>query len=246
MLNAQKYTYKLNIHKSNGEYGFATAVAISNNGKLITAFHNINNSSSITATDYKGKVFSVKLGNISIKDDLAYIHINTNNIPYSKLDIHTPKLGNDIYLLNSENLLLKGIISKVKADGVIINVEISKGTSGSGIFTDSNKLLAIALNKDYLDKTSFGSGVDKLKNITSKFTNTQVSYKKSNKANYDYSYCQNKDDLAIWEKYSKSKNPNIQELHAIFLGLCEKVKRKDLTTEKAQFIYIQAKDRLLK
>lgn len=64
--------------------------------------------------------------------------------------------------------------------------------------------------------------------------------------NYDYSYCENEDDLAIWKKNSKSDNLAVQELHALFLGLCQKVKNRDLNTDKAQLIFEDRRNRLLK
>lgn len=93
-----------------------------------------------------------------------------------------------------------------------------------------------------LDNTSFGATVNVFKTIADKYKLAQLQNQSSN--NYDYSYCQNEDDLAVWSKYAKSSNLNIQEYHALFLGLCEKVKNRDLTTEQAQIIFMKAKERL--
>ena len=62
--------------------------------------------------------------------------------------------------------------------------------------------------------------------------------------NYDHSYCYDKEDLLVWDKFSTSDDLRIQEFHAIFLGLCEKVKRKNLTTEAAQYIFEETRTRL--
>jgi len=63
--------------------------------------------------------------------------------------------------------------------------------------------------------------------------------------NYDNSHCYDKADLKIWANNAKSKDPGIQEFHAIFIGLCKKVEDRDLTTEEAQLIFESARTRLI-
>jgi hypothetical protein len=64
--------------------------------------------------------------------------------------------------------------------------------------------------------------------------------------NYDTSYCHDKHDLAIWNKFATSPNLKVQALHALFLGLCIKVEHHDLTTDQAQLIFETSKKRLLR
>ncbi|MCK9490733.1 MAG: serine protease [Sulfurimonas sp.] len=239
---AQKLTYRLDVQTVDGIKGLGTAVAISSDGKLITAYHNVDSAKSVVVVDYKGNQHNVTIGEISVEHDLAYLYIEAKEISFAKLSTTTPKLADDIHVLSYDNLLLKGIVSKVEENGVIINVEISKGTSGGGIFNSKNELVAVALNKDMLDNTSFGATVNVFKSIIDKYKPLQLQKSSSN--NYDHSYCQNEDDLAVWSKHAKSSNLNIQEYHALFLGLCEKVKNRDLTTEQAQIIFMKANKRL--
>jgi hypothetical protein len=237
-------TYTVKVTTKDNKVGYGTAVAISSNGKLVTAYHNIDSYKKITVLLQDHKQYSVKVGKISIKNDLAYLYINVKKIPYVKMVKHT-QLGEDVYILGYENLLLKGIISKNNKDSIIINVEAEKGMSGGGVFNTKNELVAILLDKDYLDKTSYAVKTNQFPTIAKKFVYKKrlLSLGKSN--NYDNSYCYDKNELSIWAKYAKSSNPNTQELHALFLGLCQKVGNRDLTTEEAQYIFNRARKRLI-
>ena len=239
----QQVTYKLNIKTIDDKEGTATAVALSSDGKLITAYHNIDSAKNIVAVDNKGNKYNATIGKISESNDLAYIYIDAIDISFANLSMQEEKLANDVYILNNENLLLKGILSKIEKSGIVINVEISKGTSGAGVFNSHNELVAIALSKDRLDNTSFAASVNILRDIKDNYVQKKELLKGSN--NYDYSYCENKDDLAIWNKNAKSDSLAIQEFHALFLGLCQKVKNRDLTTEEAQIIFEESRKRLI-
>jgi len=239
---AQQVTYEVRVKTKNGMAGSGTAVALSSTGKLITAYHNIDSYKSILVIDSESNEYNATVGHISIKNDLAYLYIDTKNKPFVSLAKNI-ELGDDVYVLSYDNLLLKGIISKNNSTNVILNVEAQKGTSGGGVFNSNNELVAILLQKDYLDKTSYAVKPNTFKDITQEFV-----YKKEllnlDSNNYDNSYCYDKDDLKIWAKYAKSKDQKVQELHAIFLGLCQKVEDKDLTTEEAQFIFEESRSRL--
>ena len=80
------------------------------------------------------------------------------------------------------------------------------------------------------------------KDIVEEFTYQETLDMKSN--NYDYSYCTTDETLNSWKKIIKSGNIKTHTLHAIFLGLCEKVKRKDMTTEEADYIFFENRKRL--
>lgn len=180
---------------------------------------------------------------VSKEDDLAFLQIDVKDIAYAKFAKKKPELGDDIYLLSAEPLLLKGIISKIKNDGFMLNVEIPKGSSGGGIFNTNNELIAIALHKDYLNKTSYGVSTTLFKNVKNEYLpSNQLKSLQGN--NYDYSHCEDERDLAIWNKHAKSSQLEIQEFPALFVGLCEKVKNRDLTTEQAQLIFENSRNRL--
>ena len=239
---AQIVTYEVRVVTKDNVRGSGTAIALTGSGKLVTAYHNIDSYKSIIVIDSEAKEYNATVGKISIKNDLAYLYIDVKDKPFVTLAKDT-ELGEDIHLLSYENLLLKGILSQDKPKSVILNVEAKKGTSGGGIFNDKNELVAILLHKDYLDKTSYAVKPILFNEITQDFI-----YKKEllnlDSNNYDNSYCYDKDDLKIWAKNAKSKDPKIQEFHALFLGLCKKVENKDMTTEEAQFIFEQTRVRL--
>ncbi len=240
---AQEVTYEVKVTTLDNKVSSGTAIALSSDGKLITAYHNIDAYKIITIVDFRGKEYSATVGKISVKNDLAYLYIDVTQIPYVKL-ANDLSLGDDVYMLSYDNLLLKGIISQNKINTVIVNVEINKGASGGGVFNNKNELIAILLNKDLLDKTSLAVKPSLFNSIAESF-----KYKKEllkiGSNNYNNSYCYNKEELKIWEKYAKSDDIAIQELHAIFIGLCKKVEKRDLTTESAQFIFESARSRLI-
>ncbi len=239
---AQSVTYEVKITNDNNISGSGTAVAISSDGTLITAYHNIETYKSIKVIDNNSKEYAARVGNISVDNDLAYLYIDAKNIPYAKLS-NELELGKDIYMLSYENLLLAGIVSQIKQNGIVLNIEAKRGTSGGGIFNEKNELVAVLLRKDILDKTSFATIPKMFTTITQKYkAKEELLNLDSN--NYDYSFCEDEDELIIWNKYAKSKDPRIQEYHALFLGLCEKVKNRDLTTEHAQFIFEHTRIRL--
>lgn len=64
---------------------------------------------------------------------------------------------------------------------------------------------------------------------------------------YDTSNCQGGEELK-WNKLVKkySNDINIQELHALWLGLCIKVKRHELTSNQADIIFSIAQERVVK
>lgn len=227
---------------STGAKGAATAVAIDSKGKLITAYHNIDSYNTIKAINSKGKVFDVSVGKISPEYDLAYLYIDAENIPYAPLSKKV-SLGEDLYLLSYEDLLLKGIASQIHESTILLNFEAKKGSSGGGVFNTKNELVAILSSKDYLDKTSRAIRVTMFDTITEVFSHKKELLNLDSN-NYDNSYCYDEDDLKLWKRYAKSDDPKIQEYHALFLGLCQKVEDRDITTEEAQYIFERTRQRL--
>jgi len=239
---AQSVTYEVRITDDNNITKSAKAVAISSNGTLVTAYSNIESHTNIKVIDKKNNEYAVRIGKISVENDLAYIHIDANNIPFAKL-AGSMQIGEDIYMLSYENLLLTGILSQIKINGIIVDMEAKEGTHGGGVFNEKNELVAILLRKDLVDKTSFAATTNMFTKVTQKYEE-EKELLNSDSDSYDYSFCDNKDELIIWNKYAKSPNLRMQELHALFLGLCKKVKNRDLTMEHAQFIFERSKLRL--
>jgi len=109
---AQRVTYEVRVVTKDGIKGSGTAIALSSNGKLVTAYHNIDSYKSILVIDSEANKYNATVGHISAKNDLAYLYIDTKDKPFVPLAKET-ELGEDIYLLSYENLLLKGIVSQV-------------------------------------------------------------------------------------------------------------------------------------
>ena len=227
---AQEITYEVKVIKKNNTIRSGTAIEINKDGKLITAYHYIVSYKDIKIVGSNSMEYNVTVGKVSIDNDLAYLYIDVKDIPFVRLADNID-LGEDIYLLSYDNLLLTGIISQIKDNGILLNIEAKKCTSGGGVFNNKNELVAILLSKDILYKTSFAATTKSFQKITQNYHEKAKLNLDTN--NYDYSYCNDKDDLKLWNKYSKSNDLKVQEFHALFIGLCEKVKNKDLTTEMA-------------
>lgn len=239
----KKVTYQLEIKNDDNIVVLASAVALSRDGKLVTAYHNIDLAKSIIAIDYKGTEYKVSVGKVSAENDLAYLYIDGKNIDFTKVSLQKNILGDKFFILNSENLLLEAMVSKVKNNVLIINTEFEKATSGAGVFNARNELVAIALRKDVIVNTSSAAPVHIFKEIKNEYKKKSKVLSFDN-SNYDTSDCENEDNLAVWNKHAKSSDLYIQELHALFLGLCQKINNRDLTTDEAQIIYESSYKRL--
>lgn len=239
---AQSVTYEVKVTTRKDIKSSGTAVAIASNGTLITTYHNIARYKKIEVVNDQGKTFPVRVGKVSLDHDLAYLYIDAKNIPYAKV-AKDSKLGQDVYILSHDGLLLSGIASQVKRNSVVINVEARKGTSGGGVFNKNNELISILVTKDILDKTSTSVRANMFGKITQEYKEQKSTHK--DMKDYDTNYCYNKDDSHVWKEHAKSKDLNMQELHALFIGLCNKVENRDITADQAQFIFESVRHRLL-
>jgi len=63
---------------------------------------------------------------------------------------------------------------------------------------------------------------------------------------YDTSYCHGEEEQ-VWNNIIKNDpyNMSVQELHAIWLGLCIKVEKHQLTTNQAEDIFHKAKNKVI-
>ncbi|MBC8237223.1 MAG: trypsin-like peptidase domain-containing protein [Helicobacteraceae bacterium] len=232
----KQVTYQLKIQTEDNTISVATAVALSRNGKLVTAYHNIDAAKSIVAVDYKGAEYNVKLGEVSVENNLAYLYAEVKNIDFAKISLQKNIPGDKVFILNAKNFLLEAMVSKIKNNVLIINTEFEKDTSGAGVFNARNELVAIALSKDVIINTLSARPVNVFKEIKNTYQKKPEALSFDN-SDYDTSDCENEDNLAIWNKHAKSSDLYIQELHALFLGLCQKINHRDLTTDEAQIIY---------
>ena len=242
---AQAVTYKVEVLTNNNEHNGGTAVALSSDGKLVTAFHVIDDYKSIKLVTHSGQEYKATVGKVSVKNDLAFLHIDAKDIPYAHLR-EQKRLGERVYVLSFEDLLLSSNIAQIKPTGIVLNLDTKPGTSGGGVFDEKNHLVGILLREDILHDTSFAVSVEQLSSVTEPY---RVRVDKKSIAltkNYDTSYCHDKEDLAVWSRLSKSPNLKVQELHALYIGLCTKVEHHDLTTDQAQLIFENAKERILR
>ena len=56
---------------------------------------------------------------------------------------------------------------------------------------------------------------------------------------YDYQYCVDQKELDRWQRIliEDGDKDEIQTIHALWIGLCEKVKRQDITSDRANIIF---------
>jgi hypothetical protein len=242
---AQSVTYTIiNLQKNNRKY-HGTAVAVSPNGRLVTAYHNISSYKELSVLSHDNKRYSVRVGKVSVESDLAYIYIEAKNIPFAKATQQIA-LGESIYILKSDDLLLKGIVAKNREKDFLVNLDTQKGMSGAGVFNPINELVGILSREDILHDISLCKKTTAFNDINETYQAIEpVDYNVNNK-NYDTSYCDNEYDLQQWERLRKLSDLRIQKLHALFLGLCQKVKNRDLTTDEAQYIFEEERQKLLK
>ena len=241
---AQVITYRVEVLTNNDERNYGTAVALSSDGKLITAFHVIDDYKSINLIAHSGKEYNATIGNVSQKNDLAFLHIDAKDIPYAQLT-GQKRLGQRVYILSYDDILLSADIAQIKSTGIVLNLDTKPGTSGGGVFDEKNNLVAILLREDILHDTSFAVSVDQLSSVKEPYRVYVDKNALAVSKNYNTAYCHDEHDLVIWNKLAKSSNLKVQELHALFLGLCTKVEQHDLTTDQAQLIFENAKKRLL-
>ncbi|WP_372998357.1 serine protease [Sulfurimonas sp.] len=220
---------------------YGSAVIVSNNGDLVTAYHVIYDAKNVTVIDSSGKSHSAIIGKVSVEDDLAYLHVKDFTQAPAQLYNNT-SWSEEIYSLSGEGLILKGIISKKNKNSIVLNYKVPHGNSGGGVFNKDGKLIAIISRSSINEDITYATTVDRFSKITEDFNYQKVINLKSN--NYDYSYCTTKETINTWTNLAKSDDIKMHTLHAIFLGLCEKVKRKDMTMEEADYVFLENRKRL--
>lgn len=82
---AQRVTYEVRVTTINNIKGSGTAIALTSSGKLVTAYHNIDSYENIVVIDSDANEYNATVGDISIKNDLAYLHIEVQGKPFVTL-----------------------------------------------------------------------------------------------------------------------------------------------------------------
>ena len=56
---------------------------------------------------------------------------------------------------------------------------------------------------------------------------------------YDYQYCVDQDELDRWQRIliEDGDKDEIQTIHALWIGLCEKVRKREITSDRANVIF---------
>lgn len=224
-----------------GSNSYGSTVIISNQGDFVTAYHVIDNAKNVTLVDSSGKKYKATIGKVSVKDDLAYLHIDNFNIDSVNIDSNI-SWGEEVYSIGGDGTLLKGVIAKDDVSSIVISYSVPYGNSGGGVFNAKGNLIAIISKSSINEGITYATKVNRFKNITQTFEHKETINLKSN--NYDYSYCTTQKTIQTWKNLTKADDIKMHTLHAIFLGLCEKVKRKDMTTEEADYIYLENRQRL--
>lgn len=91
----------------------------------------------------------------------------------------------------------------------------------------------------------------KLTTVTLLFTSMLYAVPDTNTTNqdpYNNTYCHDPVEVEKWNNIIEKDGDNnmVQALHSLWLGLCAKVEAKDFTTKRAQKIFEDAKNSLLK
>jgi len=134
------------------------------------------------------------------------------------------------------------MISKIDGTTLLLNYIAPRGNSGGGVFNQKGELLAIISKVDIEDGITYATSVKAFQSINETFKSIKSPTLKTD--NYDYSYCETNETLRVWRNIIKSGDLKAHELHALFLGLCEKVKRKEITTEEADYLYMKNRKRV--
>lgn len=140
--------------KVGNNIGLGTGFFVSNNGKIVTNYHVIENAISVKVELENGEKFNdVYLLSSSQQRDIAVIKIPVENVTFIALgDDNKIKQGDQIYVIGNplglERTFSDGVVSaKRVADGtqfIQITAPISQGSSGGPVLNKSGEAIAIA------------------------------------------------------------------------------------------------------
>lgn len=218
-----------------------SAVVISNDGLLVTAYHVIDSSKEIIVVASDGKNYPATVGKVSVVNDLAYLHVEDLKIESTKISLDT-KWNEPVYSISGDGLLLKGIIAKDNNKTLTLNYIVPHGNSGGPIFNEKHELIGIISRTSIDAGTTYVIKAQMFASIKDDFQNQSPPNLRSHV--YDYSYCMDEKQLKVWDGFIKLDSLAMHEFHALWLGLCEKVKRKELTTDESNYLFERTRDRL--
>jgi len=132
--------------------------------------------------------------------------------------------------------LMKQVWVNIQCKLTSLDYSVPFGVSGAGVFNEHSELIGIISRSGVNLPITYAAPITAFDKVQDAFI-----YKKplsTDSDNYDVSYCTEKKTLETWKKISQSTDLRmLQELHAIFLGLCAKVGRHDITTDEANYLF---------
>lgn len=133
--------------------GSGSGFFVTSRGDIVTNAHVVEGAGKITIRTQEGETFLAKVVEISIKYDLALLHVSFEpSIVLSLDDSGSPDLGIDVYAMGApsglQGTVTKGIVSGLRSlDGVSyvqIDAPINPGNSGGPVVTGKGKVIGVA------------------------------------------------------------------------------------------------------
>ncbi len=144
----------------------AAGVLVSEDGWIVTARHIVENRDVMLVTMADGTKFMSTLILESMFNDIAFLKIDVEGVPYVEINKMYPRLGETVYAighpLGIHNTVSLGIVSNVDIDQpifgtelIMIDAEITRGNSGGGLFDMDGRLIGVVVAV-----TSFVTGIE--------------------------------------------------------------------------------------
>jgi len=180
------YTEAVTYNAYFGNYvteGAGSGVIISTDGYIVTNNHVINGASSIYVTLANGEKYNAQLVATDVKSDLAVIKIDAKDLQAAVLgNSETIKVGQNAVAIGNPlgtlgGTVTAGIISGLSREVTIdripmtlmqINVAISPGNSGGGLFNTNGELIGVVNAKsvsENVEGIGFSIPVDVVKDV---------------------------------------------------------------------------------
>ena len=180
------YTEAVTYNAYFGNYvteGAGSGVIISTDGYIVTNNHVINGASSIYVTLANGEKYNAELVATDVKSDLAVIKIDAKDLQAAVLgNSETIKVGQNAVAIGNPlgtlgGTVTAGIISGLSREVTIdripmtlmqINVAISPGNSGGGLFNTNGELIGVVNAKsvsENVEGIGFSIPVDVVKDV---------------------------------------------------------------------------------
>lgn len=217
-----------------------SGVILSKNGLIATNFHVLEGATSVRITFQNNRTYTGNLviAGYNAEKDLAVIKIDAVHLHPVKLsESSSPAPGQPVIAIGSplgtKNLITTGTILDMKNGLIRISAPLDHGSSGGGLFNDTQELIGITTSYHNNKKNHyFAVPIEDIKKLGTKSTfllsslpelntfpspvkNIKVQYEKENAyLSWDYQY--NADYYYIYKQnpatkeYEKEKNPNTQ------------------------------------